>query len=94
MKAYANAFAERFVRTARDECLDWVLIRNERHLERVLREFVTHYNHELKGARTSIRALSWPFAPLPVIMGCGLFSCVPRAVPGSIAGGLVAALRS
>jgi transposase InsO family protein len=34
------------VRTARDECLDWVLIRNERHLERVLREFVTHYNHE------------------------------------------------
>jgi hypothetical protein len=48
----------------------------------------------VKGARTSIRALSWPFAPLPVIMGCGLFSCVPRAVPGSIARGLVPALRS
>jgi transposase InsO family protein len=39
-----NAFAERFVRTARAECLDWVLIRGERHLDRVLREFVTHYN--------------------------------------------------
>ena len=39
-----NAFAERFVRTARTECLDWLLIRGERHLERVLREFVEHYN--------------------------------------------------
>jgi transposase InsO family protein len=28
------------------ECLDWLLIRSERHLDRVLREFVTHYNHE------------------------------------------------
>jgi transposase InsO family protein len=42
----ANAFAERFVRTARAECLDWVLIRGERHLERALRTFVKHYNHE------------------------------------------------
>ena len=39
-----NAFAERFVRTTRTECLDWLLIRNERHLERVLEEFVEHYN--------------------------------------------------
>ena len=40
----ANAFAERFVRTARTECLDWLLIRSERHLEGVLAEFVQHYN--------------------------------------------------
>jgi putative transposase len=40
----ANAFAERFVRTERAECLDWVLIRSERHAERVRREFVQHYN--------------------------------------------------
>jgi putative transposase len=39
----ANAFAERFVRTARGECLDWLLIVNRRHLERVLRFFVDHY---------------------------------------------------
>jgi len=39
----ANAFAERFVRTARAECLDWLLIANRRHLERVLRIFVGHY---------------------------------------------------
>ncbi|HEY5294163.1 MAG TPA: integrase core domain-containing protein, partial [Gaiellaceae bacterium] len=40
----ANAFAERFVRTARAERLDWLLIANRRHLERVLRIFVDHYN--------------------------------------------------
>ena len=40
----ANAIAERFVRTARTECLDWLLIVNRRHLERVLRIFVDHYN--------------------------------------------------
>ncbi len=33
----ANAIAERFVRTARSECLDWLLILNRRQLERVLR---------------------------------------------------------
>jgi transposase InsO family protein len=42
----ANAFAERFVLTARAECLDWVLVRSERHAERVLREFVDHYKQE------------------------------------------------
>jgi putative transposase len=40
----ANAIAERFVRTARVECLDWLLILNRRHLERVLRVYVEHYN--------------------------------------------------
>jgi transposase InsO family protein len=40
----ANAIAERFVRTVRAECLDWLLIMNRRHLERVLRVFVDHYN--------------------------------------------------
>jgi transposase InsO family protein len=40
----ANAFAERFVRTARGQCLDWLLIANRRHLEHVLRVFAQHYN--------------------------------------------------
>jgi putative transposase len=40
----ANAIAERFVRTIRAECLDWLLIVNRRHLERVLRVFARHYN--------------------------------------------------
>jgi putative transposase len=40
----ANAVAERFVGTVRRECLDWLLIVNRRHLQRVLAEFVDHYN--------------------------------------------------
>ena len=40
----ANAIAERFVRTVHGECLDWLLILNRRHLERVLRVYVEHYN--------------------------------------------------
>jgi transposase InsO family protein len=40
----ANAIAERFVRTIRTECLDWLLIVNRRHLERILRVFARHYN--------------------------------------------------
>jgi transposase InsO family protein len=42
----ANAIAERFVRTVRGECLDWLLILNRRHLELVLRTYVDHYNRE------------------------------------------------
>lgn len=41
-----NAHAERFVRTLRQECLDWLLITGRRQLERVLREYVYHYNRE------------------------------------------------
>lgn len=43
----ANAIAERFVRTARSECLeDWPLILNRRHLEYVLRVYADHYNRQ------------------------------------------------
>ena len=40
----ANAFAERWVRSAREECLDHLLIISESHLRRVLTEYVGYYN--------------------------------------------------
>src|SRR5712691_10698976 len=42
----ANAYAERFVRTVRSECLDWLLILGRRHLEAVLHVYSAHYNRE------------------------------------------------
>jgi hypothetical protein len=40
----ANAFAERFVRTVREEILDKILVINQAHLRRVLMEFLDYYN--------------------------------------------------
>jgi transposase InsO family protein len=40
----ANAFAERWVRTVRADCLDRILILGRRHLEHTLRVYRTHYN--------------------------------------------------
>jgi transposase InsO family protein len=40
----ANAYAERWVRTLRADCLDQLLIMGRRHLERVLPVYVRHYN--------------------------------------------------
>ena len=36
--------AERFARTVRTECLDWLLLLNQPHLERAVAAFVNHYN--------------------------------------------------
>lgn len=40
----ANAVAERWVRSVRQECLDQLLILNQRHLVGVLKEYVDYYN--------------------------------------------------
>ena len=40
----ANAVAERVIGAFRRECVDHVIIMNERDLRHVLREFVRHYN--------------------------------------------------
>jgi putative transposase len=42
----ANAYAERWVGSVRRECLGWLIIRGRSHLERVLDEYVDHYNNE------------------------------------------------
>jgi transposase len=42
----ANAYAERWVQTVRAECLDWTLALGRRHLLRILRAYVGHYNQQ------------------------------------------------
>jgi transposase InsO family protein len=40
----ANAIAERFIGTARRECLDWLIPMSEAHLRVILKCWATHYN--------------------------------------------------
>jgi putative transposase len=42
----ANAHAERWVHTVRAECLDWTLVLGQRHLLRLVRVYVRHYNQQ------------------------------------------------
>jgi transposase InsO family protein len=50
-----SAHCERWIRSARDECLDHIIILNERHLRWALGNFVRYYNerrpHRAKGLR-------------------------------------------
>jgi putative transposase len=43
----ANALAERWVRSARTECLDHLFIVDERHLQRVLDEYVAYFKAQV-----------------------------------------------
>jgi putative transposase len=52
----ANAFAERWVGTVRRDCLDWLLIASRKHLERVLRVYVNHYNTHRPHRALGLRA--------------------------------------
>jgi len=58
----ANAYAERWVRSVRGECLEHLLIVNEAHLRHVLASYVAHYNqarpHQGLGQQTPV-----PLAP-------------------------------
>ena len=42
----ANAYAERFVRSIKEECLDRIIPLGECHFRRAVAEFVAHYHRE------------------------------------------------
>ena len=42
----ANAYAERFVRSIKQECLSRVIPFGERHLRRTIAEYIEHYHRE------------------------------------------------
>jgi hypothetical protein len=56
----ANAHAERFVRTARTECLDWLLILGPRQLDRVLRVYTDQCNTSAHIERSGANRRSRP----------------------------------
>lgn len=57
----ANTYAERWVRSVREECLDKLLIWNETHLWHVMRDYVDYYNqsrpHQGIGQQTPVPQL-------------------------------------
>jgi putative transposase len=65
----ANAYAERFVLTARTEITDRMLIFGQRHLQSILAQYEVHYN-----GRRPIAAAS-SARPGPITL--------PRTSPGS-----------
>jgi hypothetical protein len=46
MAPKANAYAERWIGSCRRECLDWMLVLNQPHLQEIIREYCIHYNEE------------------------------------------------
>ncbi len=60
----ANAFAERWVRTVRTECLDWMLVLGRGHLERVLRTYA-HYNRRRPHRGLELKTPDPPPDPAP-----------------------------
>src|SRR5450759_3446429 len=78
----ANAFAERWVETLRADCLDWLLILGPRHLDRVLRTYVEHYNQ--KRPHRGLQLL----APESAVPAAGL-GVVPHVRRRDLLGGLI-----
>jgi Integrase core domain len=75
----ANAFAERWLRTVRAECLDWLLIVGRGHLEQVLRIDVQHYNehrpHRALGLEAPDPSAGWPSSERTSRAGCADVAC-------------------
>ena len=61
----ANAYAERWVRTVRAECLDWLLVVGRSHLQQILRVYVQHYNRH-RPHRALMHRSPDPFARLTI----------------------------
>ena len=63
-----NAFAERYVRTAKSECLNHFVVFGQRHLDYLLREFETFYNTVRPHQGLRNRTIGITALPSP---GCG-----------------------
>jgi putative transposase len=84
----ANAYAERFVLTARTEITDRMLIFGERHLRLVLAEYAAHYNRRRPIAAAS-SARPGPTTPPPPLPAADQAPARPRWPPQRIRAGSV-----
>jgi putative transposase len=70
-----NAYAERFVRTIKESCLDRLILVGERSLRCAIHEFVEHYHYERNHQGVSNRLL---FAARRKTHGDRPVACRPR----------------
>jgi transposase InsO family protein len=71
----ANAHMERQIGSTRRECLDWILILNRRHLERVLAQWFEHYNQARPHRALELRT---PIARSDPVLTAGPVICTGR----------------
>jgi len=64
-RSSANAYAERWIRTMRSECVDRLMIVGRRHLETVLDTYIDHYNHQRPHRSLDLNAPDNQWTPLP-----------------------------
>jgi putative transposase len=86
----ANCYAERWIRTARTECTDRMLIYDERHLRSVLGQYADHYNrhrpHQSRQQRPPDHDDQASVPPnLPVLRRKVLGGVINEMLPGSVA---------
>jgi transposase InsO family protein len=77
----ANSIAERWVRSARQECLDHTFIFGKRHLCRVLAEYAAYFNQWRPHRSIGQRA---PCAPVLTTPGCHSGTVVAMPVLGGL----------
>ena len=69
-----NAYAERFVRSIKEECLNRLVVLGESHLRRTLVAFVEHYHRERNHQGLHDRLIT----PPPDSAPRGTIRCRPR----------------
>ena len=69
-----NAFAERFVETAKSECLERMVLLGEPHLRAAVRAFMHHYHEERPHQGLSNKLI----APTTTVIGTGPIECRER----------------
>jgi hypothetical protein len=77
MSPNLNAYAERYVRSARDECLSRIVPFGEEGLRRALSEFVAHY-HEERNRQGKDNVLLFPSAERPALPKADAIKCKQR----------------
>ena len=72
-----NEFSERFVGSAKSECLDRMVLLGQGHLQAAVREFVHHY-HEERPHQGLDNELIAPQRTAPTVIGIGHVKCRER----------------